>query len=157
MSANSKSKVKKNVLCEIEVVYTPLRKDVPRKKISSSIDAFDLFREIYNPKTICFRESAYVLYLDRANHVLGFFHLSIGSTAGTIFDLKHILAIALKTNSSGIIVSHNHPSGNLKPSQSDLSITNKLREACKIMEIQLLDHLIMTSESYYSMADEGDI
>ena len=156
MTANGKSQsLKESVLCEIEVVYTPKRQDVPQKKISSSRDAYDVFMEVFDSKTICFREYAYALYLDRVNNVLGYFHLSTGSTAGTIIDVKQVLSIALKCNASGVILAHNHPSGNLVPSEADIKITAKIKKACKILDISLHDHLIISQNGYYSMAEEG--
>ncbi len=81
--------------------------------------------------------------------------VSTGGISGTVADPKLIFVAALKAGASGMIVSHNHPSGNLTPSQADMELTRKLKEGGKLLEIQLLDHIIMTSESYYSFADEG--
>ncbi|MDZ7650383.1 MAG: JAB domain-containing protein [Cytophagales bacterium] len=92
---------------------------------------------------------------NRANKVLGIFELSTGGVSGTVADPKLIFAAALKGAASGMILAHNHPSGNLQPSQADLDLTKKIREAGKLLEIQLLDHVIVTSEGYYSFADEG--
>jgi DNA repair protein RadC len=157
MSVSERSRLNENQLREIEVVYHPAKNDCIVNKISSSRDANTIFKAVYSPDRIEFIEEAYVLYLNRANKILGVYHLSKGSTTGTIMDIKHILAVALKSNASGIIISHNHPSGNLTPSKSDLGITQKLKDACDIMEISLLDHLILAVDGYYSMADEGDL
>ena len=82
-------------------------------------------------------------------------NVSTGGVSGTVADPKLIFTAALKANACGIIMAHNHPSGNLKPSQSDNDLTRKIREGAKLLEMQLLDHIIVTTESYYSYADEG--
>jgi DNA repair protein RadC len=96
-----------------------------------------------------------VMLMNRANKVLGIFELSTGGVSGTVADPKIIFVAALKGGASGIIVAHNHPSGNLTASQSDIDLTRKLKEAGKFLEIQLLDHVIVTTEGYFSFADEG--
>ena len=101
------------------------------------------------------REEFNILLLNRANHVLGWFNVSVGGTSATVIDPKLIFSVALKCNASGVILAHNHPSGNLNPSDADLNLTTKLKEGGKILEIKILDHIILTSESYYSFADEG--
>ena len=95
------------------------------------------------------------MLMNRANKVLGIFELSTGGVSGTVADPKIIFVAALKGGASGIIVAHNHPSGNLTASQSDIDLTRKLKEAGKFLEIQLLDHVIVTTEGYFSFADEG--
>lgn len=95
------------------------------------------------------------MLLNRANKVLGVFEVSTGSTTATVADPKIIFAAAIKANASGIIIAHNHPSGNLSPSQQDIDLTRKVKDGGKILEVQLLDHVIITTESYYSFADEG--
>ena len=102
-------------------------------------------------------EETYALLLNRANKALGFSKISVGGTTGTIVDIKVIFQTALKSNASSIILCHNHPSGNLKPSEADIKITRSIKEAGKLMDIPLADHLIITDESYYSFADEGMI
>lgn len=101
------------------------------------------------------REEFNILLLNRANHVLGWFNVSIGGVASTVVDPKVIFSVALKCNASGIILSHNHPSGNLNPSDADLNLTKKLNSGGKLLEINILDHLILTTDRYYSFADEG--
>ena len=98
-----------------------------------------------------------VIYLNRANRLLGSYQLSIGGITGTIADVRLILSVALKTLATGLILAHNHPSGNLKPSEADKQITNKIRQAAKLLDIELIDHIIISSEGYYSFMDEGVI
>lgn len=94
--------------------------------------------------------------MNRSNAVLGILSVSKGGISGTVTDIRIIFQAAIKANASGIIVCHNHPSGNMNPSESDTKITHKIKEAGAIMDIQLLDHLIITMDGdYYSFADNG--
>jgi DNA repair protein RadC len=95
------------------------------------------------------------MLLNRSNRVLGISCISKGGISGTVVDVKIILQTALKANASGLIISHNHPSGNLTASSEDIKITVKLKNACKLLDLSLLDHLIITDEGYLSFADEG--
>lgn len=96
--------------------------------------------------------------LNRSNAVLGILSISKGGISGTVTDVRLIFQGALKTNASGIIVCHNHPSGNANPSESDRKITQKIKEAGNLMDIQLLDHIIILPvEGYYSFADDGEV
>jgi DNA repair protein RadC len=100
-------------------------------------------------------EEFWILLLNRANRVIRKHKISLGGVHGTVADPKIIFKTALEELASGIIVAHNHPSGNLTPSQQDIDLTRKLKEAGKLLEIQLLDHLIVAGKQYYSFADEG--
>jgi DNA repair protein RadC len=94
--------------------------------------------------------------MNRSNSVLGILDISKGGISGTVTDVRVVYLAAIKVNASGIICAHNHPSGNLNPSESDTRLTQKLKEAGNLMDIQLLDHLILTTDdSYYSFADNG--
>jgi DNA repair protein RadC len=95
------------------------------------------------------------MYLNRANHLLGVYKASIGGISGTVADVRLILGVALKAASTSIILAHNHPSGNLKPSTQDETLTHKILEGGKLLEIRLIDHLIINSQAFYSFADEG--
>jgi DNA repair protein RadC len=86
---------------------------------------------------------------------VGAYHISSGGITGTVVDIKIVLAIALKALACAIVIAHTHPSGSLKPSRADEELILKLREAAKLMDILLLDHLILSTEGYYSFADEG--
>jgi DNA repair protein RadC len=96
-----------------------------------------------------------VILLNRAHRVLGIYELSTGGVTGTIADPKLVFTAALKANACSLVLSHNHPSGNLRPSKADEELTMKIKEAGKFLDIQVLDHLIVTSEGYFSFADEG--
>jgi DNA repair protein RadC len=100
-------------------------------------------------------EEFWILLLNRANFVIGKQFISKGGQAGTVVDPKIIFKIAIEQNAAAIILAHNHPSGNLKPSKADLNITKKLVESGLLLELPVLDHLIITDESFFSLADDG--
>ena len=97
------------------------------------------------------------MLLNRSHKVLGICSLTMGNVSGTIADPKLVFVTALKSNASYVIIAHNHPSCSLKPSRADEELTRKMKEAGKFLDLPLLDHLIITSESYYSFADEGGV
>ena len=138
---------------EIEISYNPVIKPSEMVKVSCSIDAERIFRNIWS--NLNYKESFYALYLNRANKVLGYLLISLGGISGTVVDVRCIYQAALKASCSGLILAHNHPSGNSEPSDSDIKITKKLKEAGALLDIRLLDHLILLPEGYTSLADEG--
>jgi len=140
---------------EIQLVYRTSLKPSQRPKISSSSDAEKILRAYWNADTIELFEQFKVLLTNRANKVLGLIDISTGGIAGVEVDPKLVFVAAIKAGATGIILSHNHPSGNLDPSQPDLELTKKIRAGCKLLAILLLDHIIVTSEGYFSFADEG--
>jgi len=141
---------------EVSLVYkskTPLSQ---RIKISGSNDAWNAFISLWDQDTLELHEEFKVMLLNRSNRVLGIILISKGGISGTVVDIRQILQAALKANASSIICGHNHPSGNLKPSEADQRITQKISEAAKLMDIQLLDHLILIPDDhYFSFSDEG--
>jgi len=145
-------------VAEIELRYVTKVRPADRIQIKSSRDAFEIFYEGWNKDSIEHIEEFKLLLMNRANRVLGVVSLSKGSTCGSIVDVKVILQYAIKANASSIIVAHNHPSGNREPSEADRKITDRIKKACEILEVSLLDHLIiLQGERYYSFSDEGDI
>lgn len=138
----------------LRIVYSKKQNSKDRSKITSSQDAYKVFKKIWSNQ-IETREEMIVLLLDRSNHVLGYHILSVGGITGTVADLRLLFAVALQSLATSVILSHNHPSGNLSPSQADISLTKKIKEAGEIMNITLLDHLIITKEGYASFQDEG--
>ena len=144
-----------NTVSEIELVYKTSVKPSQRPHITSSATAYDILIAGWNPDKIEFVEQFKVLLLNRSNKVLGQYEISTGGITGTVVDVRLIFAAALKANASGIIMAHNHPSGTLIPSQADREITKKVKEAGRILDIPVLDHLIVTTEGYYSFADHG--
>lgn len=123
-----------------------------RSKVTSSQAAFKL---LYGDLQDLLHEEFYVLYLNRANYVLQKKQISIGGITGTIADGKIIFKTALELNASGIILAHNHPSGRVNPSEQDRRLTRQLKEFGKLIDINILDHLIIADKGYYSFADEG--
>ena len=142
-------------VAEIQLTYSTTVKPSMRPKISGSRDAYKVLLESWDESKIEFVEQFKVMLLNRANKVLGIFEVSSGSSTGTVADPKLIFAAAIKANACGVILAHNHPSGNLNPSQSDIELTKKTKEGGRFLEIQVLDHVIVTAEGYYSFADEG--
>ncbi len=144
-------------VAEIEVRYANPIPKADRLTITSSYTAYDILLAHWEREHIDYREQFLILYLNRANEVLGLHRHTSGGIAGVVVESRHILGIALKANASGIILSHNHPSGSTIPSDADREITRKIRDACKLLDLSLLDHIILTKENYYSFADEGQL
>jgi len=146
-------------ISEVKVTYKNKVKASERPKICDSKASYNILRNAFDPDIIELKESCKVLLLNQANKVLGVMCVSEGGITGTIVDVKLILQAAILSNASGIILCHNHPSGNLTVSAQDDFITSRLKKACEIMDISLLDHLIIVPEEnlYYSYADEGRI
>ncbi|MBX2968223.1 MAG: JAB domain-containing protein [Cyclobacteriaceae bacterium] len=142
-------------VAEIQLLYKSKVKPSERPKISTSRDVHDIFRATWDDTKLELVEQFKVMLTNRANKVLGIFQVSTGGISGTVADPRLIFAAAIKGLASGIILAHNHPSGNLQPSQADIDLTRRMKEAGKLLEIQLLDHIILSSEGYYSFADEG--
>ena len=143
-------------VAEVKITYSPKIKQSERQGITGSRDAERIFREKMPDGVIEHREVMLLMLLNRAQKVLGVAKVSEGGVSGTVADPKIIFQFALKTNASNIILCHNHPSGNLKPSEADRQLTKKLAEGGKVLDIPLLDHIIIIPDSgYLSFADEG--
>lgn len=125
-----------------------------KHKIGSSNDAFRYMQPFLEDLSY---EEFWVIYMNRSNRVIDQLKISQGGVSGTVIDVRIILKHGLEKLASTLIICHNHPSGNLQPSKSDIQITAKLKEAAKFHDIDLLDHLIISDNSYYSFADEGII
>jgi len=124
-------------------------------KVSSSLDASNILRDVW-ASDLSHREAFYILCLNRANKVIGYALISIGGLSGTVADPKVIFSTALLAAASSIILAHNHPSGNHEPSQADIALTKKAIQAGSLLDIQVLDHLIITPDgTYFSFADEN--
>jgi len=139
---------------ELQVTYK--RTEMPTKKITSSKDASEFMRPYFD-EVMDDHEEVKILHLSRSNHIVNVHHASVGDVNGCLIPIKLILQQALVIKCSGILAFHNHPSGTLKPSAMDIQVTKKLRDACKLLELPLLDHIILTREGYYSMADNHDM
>jgi DNA repair protein RadC len=122
------------------------------QQIKCSKDVADIFQPLLSDLS---HEEFWILFLNRSNKVINRMKLSQGGISGTVTDVRMVMKKAIEYLASGIIVCHNHPSGNLNPSESDSKITQKIKEAGNLLDIQLLDHLIISDKDYYSFADNG--
>ncbi|GIQ57154.1 DNA repair protein [Flavobacterium collinsii] len=142
---------------EIELIYKTKIKASQRPHIRSSASAYKIAMEIWNLNTIDFFEQFKILLLNQSNKVLGVYEVASGGISGASIDLRLVFAAALKANASALIMIHNHPSGKTLPSLADKLITQKARHAGSLLDIAVIDHLIITSERYYSFADKGNL
>lgn len=137
---------------ELKAKKTP--SNFEKVKIISSNDAFKVIKQFYFDDIDIF-ESFFILCLNRNNQTIAYAKISQGGVAGTVVDIKLIAKYAIDCLASGVILAHNHPSGNLKASNEDLAITKRIKEGLKTLDIQVLDHIILTSDGYLSFGDEG--
>ena len=143
-------------LQEIMISYKPAEGMDNVNVVNTSLDAYKSIINFYDKDTITCQEQMVVMYLNRANKPIGVIPLFRGGLTGTVVDIKLIISIALKSLTSSIVVSHNQPSGNRVPSKEDSLLTSRLKEACGLLDLTLLDHLIITPDgNYLSYADEG--
>ncbi len=124
-------------------------------KISTSTDAAQYFRAIFDSEQLEIREQAMAIFLNSANNTIGYYLVSIGGITATLIDPRLIFRAAIESGATAIILAHNHPTGSLIVSDADKRITQKIKEGGNILDIRLLDHIILTSDSFTSMADEG--
>lgn len=150
-------KQKKTHIPKINVSFTPHRCMKSRTYVNSSSEVFDILMKIWDMNTILLYEEFIVLYLDRRNGIIGWRRIGQGNCSGVVVNIQLIFGIAVQASVSSLIIAHNHPSTKTNPSEQDKKITNKIRDGCELFDMKLLDHLIVTTGSYYSFADEGDI
>ncbi len=143
-----------NTIAEIELSYKPRKVQTTKQKITNSEDAYKVFVETWDKNTIQLYEEFKVVLLNNSNEVLGVCTLSSGGMSATLVDLRLLFSIALKSCASAIITAHNHPSGKLKPSTSDISIYRRIQEVAIFHDIKYLDNLIVTTSDKYSFSDE---
>ena len=137
----------------MELSYKSTAKDL--YKITDSEDAYKLLRPTYKEGTIRYKEYFKVLLLNQANQALGYTLISEGGLTSTDVDVRIVLQAALLTNAVALILAHNHPSGNTRPSKEDIQLTKHIKDAAQLMRINVLDHLILTDTDYYSFLDDG--
>jgi DNA repair protein RadC len=141
---------------EVELHYKrPLYKSMVLIKRSENANTY--IRKFINTDRLDLKEFFWVMLLSSANRVMAFTQIGSGTTNGVAINVKEIFQLTLLTNASAIILCHNHPSGKLEISEADKTVTKKIGEAAEMLDIVLLDHLIITSESYLSFADEGEL
>lgn len=144
-----------NNVCEVELIYRTKLKPSQRPQLNQPESVYEFLHENWDQDKIHLLEQAKAIYMNRANRVLGLLELSSGGISGTIIDPRTLFAAALKMNASCLILAHNHPSGTLLPSEQDIELTRKLNEAGSLLSIKIIDHLIITSEGYYSFSESG--
>ena len=142
----------KKVLAAIQLANIKMYEKPDLVQVKSSRDAYEILTPTMSDLP---HEEFWVLYLNRSNKVIYKERHSTGGIAGTVADTKLVIRTAILKRASGIIIAHNHPSGNLRPSQADVDLTKNFKEAAKVVEVNLLDHIIITQSDYYSFADEG--
>jgi DNA repair protein RadC len=142
-------------VAEIQLSYKSKVKPSLRPQVTSSRQCYEILKKYWDENKMELVEQCKVVLLNGSKKVIGLYEASSGTSTNTVVDLRSIFAAALKANAVAIILTHNHPSGTLSPSQADINVTKKAKEGGKLLDIDVLDHIIMTSESYYSFADEG--
>lgn len=146
----------KTKVSEISISYSGNLKLKNLPKVTSSHDAFELLFHNWDKKNIGLHESFKILLLNNANKVKGIYTLSSGGITGTLVDVRILFAVLLKSLTTSVILAHNHPSGNINPSEADKQLTQKISKGGEYMDIKVLDHLIITPDgNYFSFADEG--
>lgn len=140
---------------EVELIYRSKVKTKDMPKISDSRTAYQILLQSWDENKIDLQEQFKILLLNTANRCLGIAEIGTGGYASCIADPRLIFAIALKGKASGIILAHNHPSGNLQPSRADIELTRKVVNGGRLLDIVVPDHVIISSVGYKSLADEG--
>ena len=147
-------KTYKSTISEYPLKYT--KSEIQKTKITTSEGASNVIRKFYFDD-INIYESFFILLLNRANNTTGFAKISQGGTAGTVVDIKIIAKYAVESLSSAVIICHNHPSGDKQPSDADLNITRRIKDALLLLDVKLFDHIIITENDFHSFADNGNL
>lgn len=150
MNVREQNHRKRATLHEVEIVYKrPVYSEM--ETIRDQQDVVALLRDFFDPGKMDYKESFAVILLSQCNKVLGLSQIGVGGTSGVVVNQKEIFQLVLKSNACCFILAHNHPSGNLTPSEADIKLTNKLKQFAELIDIKLLDHIILTSESWSSV------
>lgn len=137
-------------LYELKKIQT----NFPKEKITSSKKSFEFISQFYGDDIEIF-ESFFILLLNNSNNTIGYAKISQGGITGTVVDVRLVAKYAVESLAVGVILAHNHPSGKLEASEADKETTKKIKNALRTLDIQVLDHIILTTNGYYSFADEG--
>ena len=140
---------------EVSLRYSPSADMALRPKLHAPNDVFEYLLKLWDLDTIEISETFYVLLFNNKNRLLGWSQISKGSRSATVVDVGHIVTLALLGNASHLVIAHNHPSGELRPSRADIRITGRLVEALGLHDIRLNDHLIINRQEYYSFVEQG--
>ena len=138
---------------EAQLILKP--SNVKKAKITSSRDVYEYIKKLILPEEMGIAEHFFALYLNQANNISAWALISKGGMIGTVVDIKAIIKRGIDLMSQSIVIAHNHPSGNLKPSLNDNKLTKKIVDAAKLYDIKVLDHIIFSHDSYLSFLDEG--
>lgn len=152
------SRKKRNLRYRVAEVQLSYSNRIPSSKmpvVSSSSEAYSVIMDSWQSESLELFERFRVLLMNTGNRVMGVYEASSGGISGTVVDIRLLMVTALKATATGIIVFHNHPSGNLKPSTEDRKLTHRIHEAANYLDIKLHDHLIVGREGYLSFRDEG--
>lgn len=141
-----------NIISALELGRRRKKQSIEKVKINSSHDAYDSMKPFMMDLE---REEFWIIIMNRSNTILGIHQISQGGVTATVVDPRLIFKYALEQKAVSIIIAHNHPSGNINPSQSDVTLTEKLKKGGALLEIPVLDHIIFTNDGYFSFADEG--
>lgn len=146
-----------NKIPQIKIKLSYKRKVAPDNlyTVKNSEDAYHVFKDIFNADTIEWTEEIVLICLSTANKVVGYYKVGAGGLTSVTIDQRVVFSIALTCGATKIMLAHNHPSGNLKPSNADIELTNRISKSGELLDITLLDHLIITKKGYYSFGDEG--
>ncbi len=144
-----------NKVAEVQLTYKPNYKITETPKITTSKETYQLLMNYWDMGRLEFLEEFKIILLNRRNRTLGIINLSMGGFAGVVVDSKVIFAAALTACASGIVLAHNHPSGEVQPSHHDIELTKRLVEGGSILDLAVLDHLIISNDRYYSFSDNG--
>ena len=144
-----------STITEVELIYHNKTKPNDRPSVGSSHQAYDLLLKSWDMNKIELQEQFRIMLLDRKNACLGISTVALGGISSCLVDLKIAFATALKASASSIILAHNHPSGNKTPSEADKRLTSQFNKAGKLLSLPVVDHIIVTTEGYTSLADEG--
>lgn len=152
---NKKQKTMKTTYLP-EITLNKKKTDFQKVRIDGSEKAAEFIRQFYGDDLTIY-ESFFLLLLDRANNTIGFVKVSQGGITSTVADIRLICKYVIESLATGVIISHNHPSGNIRPSDADKLLTANVKKALKLFEVTLLDHVILTESDYYSFADRGEL
>lgn len=157
MKKEFKQAIEKYGVAEIGVFFKNKVKPSERPLLRRSTECYQVLKDSWDDYTMDIQETFRVILLNRGHRLLGIYDLSRGTMTGTLVDVRMILIAALATGATTLILSHNHPSGNLRSSFADIGLTKKIKEAARMFDIEVVDHLIISREGYRSMAEEGEL
>ena len=143
-----------NTVAEMNISYTPSKREFKYAVVTSK-KAFEFLWNLWNLNTVNLLEEVVVLYFNRSSKLIGYIRLAVGGITSTVVDVRLILGIALKSGANGFIVAHNHPSGNIHPSNADIEVCNKINAAAKVMDLLLMDFIIIAPSGDYSNCPDG--